>query len=127
MEVLLERHVPPEMTAYNQFGHFRGGHPEFGARSGRHTPEMPNYINWSLPGRSGASPVYPGRFTASRERSGLQAFPTGDRAALVGSANSVVLCPVHLREGSKSAASISFVLPAGLRLVELFDSSRNDQ
>jgi hypothetical protein len=39
------------------------------------TSRNDQYINRSLPGRFGASPVYPGRFTASRERSGRQAFP----------------------------------------------------
>src|ERR1035438_966560 len=37
--------------------------------------EMTETLNRSLPGRAGASPVYPGRFTASRERLGRQAFP----------------------------------------------------
>src|ERR1035438_320648 len=32
-------------------------------------------INWSLSGAVGATPVYPGRLTAFRERSGRQAFP----------------------------------------------------
>src|ERR1035441_6198798 len=40
-------------------------------------------------GAVGASPAYPGRFTAYCEPLGRQAFPLGDRTALVGSAISV--------------------------------------
>jgi hypothetical protein len=36
---------------------------------------MTQYIKWSFSGAVGASPEYPGRLTASRERSGRQAFP----------------------------------------------------
>jgi hypothetical protein len=36
---------------------------------------MTQYIKVVTSGAVGASPVYPGRLTASRERSGRQAFP----------------------------------------------------
>jgi hypothetical protein len=48
-------------------------------------------FNQSFPGRPGKSPVYPGRLTASRERwVGKRSQPV-NRAALVGSAKSVVI------------------------------------
>ena len=55
-------------------------------------------------GAAGASPAYPGRFNNRLPRTvGSASVPAGDRAALVGSAKSVVICLLFLRAPPISA------------------------